>query len=118
MSKVRSEKEILNSRMFNIADTVSTWCDDCHVYAAKFFMWNTDSEDAIAEIASAALDTLPGKVGPHDWPSTIRKAFKGIHHCHLIDFITQLHLMLESPCISEECQRNCDEFKDKIHVCQ
>jgi len=93
-------------------DQFNNWCDHCQLFAVQFYIWNTEATQ-LETIIAEALNTLPGKVGTSDWESAIRTSFGQLQHCDLRDIVTQLSLLIESPCKTEVCQEECAKFRSK-----
>lgn len=93
-------------------DQFNNWCDHCQLFAVKFYIWNTEATQ-LETIIAETLNTLPGKVSPTDWESAIRTSFGQLPHCDLRDMVTQLSLLLESPCKTEVCQQECAKSRNK-----
>lgn len=101
-----------DEKRIKIAERFDKWCDDCQIYAVKFFIWNTDAEQLQTVIADA-FDTLPGKVISEDWAKAIRASIGNLPHCWLRDISMQIDFLLESSCKSEICQKECTKFRSK-----
>ena len=100
-----------DEQKIRIADQLSNWCEHCQLYAVKFFIWNTEAEQ-LQEIIADALETLPGKVSSDEWPKALRSSIGSLPHCWLRDLGTQIAFLLESPCKSDECQKECAKFRE------
>ena len=101
-----------DEKRMKITEQFDKWCDDCQLYAVKFFIWNTEKEQLQTVIADA-FETLPGKVSPENWQSAIRASLGSLPHCYLKDISLQIDFLLESPCKTDECQKECAEFRGK-----
>lgn len=93
-------------------DQFNNWCDHCQLFAVRFYIWNTE-DTQLETIIAEAMNTLPGKVSPEGWFKSIRASFGQLQHCDLRDIVTQLNLLLESPCNNEICQQECAKFRGK-----
>jgi hypothetical protein len=91
-----------------IAEKMTDWCNHCQLYAVKFFIMNAEKEH-IEQVISEAFETLPGKVGMDEWPSSVRKSLGTLSHFYLQDIETQIGLMLEAPCKDDLCKKECHQ---------
>ena len=101
-----------DEQMIKIADQFSNWCEHCQLYAVRFFIWNTEAEQ-LEQIIADAFDTLPGKVSSEEWSKSLRSSIGSLPHCWLRDLSTQIDLLIESPCKSDECQEECTKFRER-----
>lgn len=107
-----SKGKMTDGQKINVADHMEMLCEECQLYAVKFFIWNTEPEQ-LEVVLKEALGTLPGKASTEGYLNSLRKVLTSMQHCDLKNILSQIELILLGPCKSEACQETCEEFWSK-----
>ncbi len=102
--------EAEKARMFKVIDMMSSMCEDCRLYAVKFYIWNVDSHENLEEVATLALETIPGKMGTEDYFRSIRRVLNRLPPTMLKD-LTKVALDLAVyKCPKDICSNTCRDY--------